>query len=110
MKFSGVVSLTCFKAAPVDVFEEGLVLELLAVVVFKAEPLHWVFLHQPLTNVFALFAELGCVRNRIVQNPASHFIVFNLEGDESASGVCGHGTGMSLEDAKCAKVPFLLAL
>lgn len=81
-------SLTCFKAAPVDVFEEGLVLELLTVVVFKAEPLHWIFLHQPLANIFALFAELGCVLNWIVQNPASHLIIFNLEEDESASVAC----------------------
>lgn len=88
IKFYRVVPLTCLKSAPVDVFEEGLVLELLTVIIFKAEPLYWIFLHQPLTKVFALFAELGCVRDWIVQNPASHFVVFNLEGDESASGAC----------------------
>lgn len=82
------MSRTCFKAAPVDVFEEGLVLEFLTVVVFKAEPLHWIFLHQPLTDGLALFAELGRVRNWIVQDPASHLVVLNLKGEESDSCTC----------------------
>lgn len=92
-----------------------MVLELLTVVVFKAEPLHWILLHQPLTNGFALFAELGRVCNWIVQDPASHLGVLNLKGrGKRFMYILGHGREMSLQ-AQCPmrqlhKVPFLLAL
>ncbi len=54
-------SPTCFQAAPVNLFEEGLILELLAVVIFEPEAFRRVLVHQAFANILALFAEGWCI-------------------------------------------------
>lgn len=73
------MSLTCFQAAPVNLFEERLSLQHVTVVVFEAQAFGWLLLHQPLTDVLALLGELGGVGNGIVNDPASYLSILNLD-------------------------------
>lgn len=72
------MSLTCFQTAPVNLLEERLVFQHLAVVIFEAQAFGWVLFHQPLTDVLAHWAELRSVGSWIVNDPASYLTVLNL--------------------------------
>lgn len=78
-------SLTGFQATPVNLFEERMLLELGTLIVLEAEALGGVLLHQTFTNGFAVCAEAGCVRDWIVQDPASDLVVLNLGKEDRAS-------------------------
>lgn len=71
--------LTCFQAAPVNLFEEHLTLQHIAVVVFEPQAFGWVLFHQTLTDVLALFGELRGVGNCVVNDPASYLSILNLD-------------------------------
>lgn len=72
------MSLTCFQTAPVNLLEERLVLQHVAVVIFEAQAFGWVLFHQPLTDVLAHWAERRSVGSWIVNDPASYLTVLNL--------------------------------
>lgn len=55
------MSPTCFQTAPVNLFEEGLILELCAVIIFEPQTFCWVLLHQALTDILAIFAKGRCI-------------------------------------------------
>lgn len=73
------MSLTCFQTAPVNLLEERLVLQRVAAVIFEAQAFGRVLCHQPLTDVLAHWAELRRVGSWIVNDPASHLTVLNLD-------------------------------
>lgn len=100
------VSLTCFQAAPVNLFEEWMTLENVAVVVAEAETLGWILLHQTLTDVLALFGELWSVGNCIVEDPAGYLSVLNL--DKNQQQQCF--PRMEVQGSEMFLVPSLLAL
>ena len=70
---------TCFQATKVEVLEERLALELSALVVLYAQAFGWVFLHQTLTESFAVRTEGGRVGHRVVEDPPSDFLALNLK-------------------------------
>lgn len=73
------MSLTCFQAAPVNLFEERLSLQHVTVVIFEPQAFGWVLFHQTLTDVLALFGELRGVGDCIVNDPASDLSILHLD-------------------------------
>lgn len=73
------MSLTCFQAAPVNLFEERLTLQHITAVVFEPQAFGRVLFHQTLTDVLALLGELRGVGNCIVNDPASYLSILNLD-------------------------------
>lgn len=79
---------TGFQAAPVNVFEERLILQLFTMVIFEAEAFRWVLLHQAFAEILACLAEVWCVGNWIVQDSASYLIILNLKREIYVLYVC----------------------
>lgn len=108
---------TGFQASPVNLFEEGLILELSTVIILEPEAFRWVLFHQPFANSLTVVAKDGSVGHWIIQDSSSHLIVLHLKEDDIMSGAGWKPTGdgrtfvpITTTSSSTWDVPFLLAL